>query len=280
MNRIIRLITSRVKRVTYFEWIALLSICFLAISVVKFFQEKSNWRLIRIEVVGRDWTNAFGTDLRAPFWLANNLAIGDTEKDASGRKIAEVIKAEKYEWLDNTNVFLTVKVRAKHNKTMDKYTYKNKPLEIGNSIELLLANTFVVGQIVDNQVPESGYETKEIVVRGRLRGREPWLIEKVKVGDEMKDFGTGKVLATILDTQIVPSTTNTLVSMQDQVMTIDKTSSKKDLIISVRMRVTKYGNLWYFAGKQKVKIGQFIHIFLPQANLEWVWIEDINETKS
>lgn len=275
MSNLIRHVIRRLKTIGEFQWMSIVLLVATAFFIVSYFGKSEVWRTIRIEVVGRDWTTSYGTTLSPPFWLADAIHSGDVERSPSGGIEAEVVRVENSEDLEGEVLYLTVRLLTQFDKRSNTFVFKGKALEIGSPIELHLANTFIRGQIVDDDAPEEDYEQRWVTISGRVRGQESWYIAQVNPGDQMIDFGTGEVLAEILSSRAVPATTAVLHSTQDGLLVIQNSPAMRDILLTANIKVVRIGETWYFAGQQKVKIGEFIHIFLPELDVEWIWLEDV-----
>ncbi len=253
-------VKKRLKSLTPLEIFILVTVAFSVVFLVRYFGIRKEWRTIRVEVVGRNWSSSYSPyGYKTPFWLSDKLNVGLIEKDAGGKTIAKVIDIESYERGDEeAEVYLTVKVESFFNKRMEKYVFKGRALELGAPIELRLGNILVLGQIIDDDVPLGSYEEKEVIVVGRWIAQEPWIVAQVKKGDTMINRATGEVVAEILDVKIEPSTSNMFISNPniEGYVAIEKNPRLRDIVITLKLKLVEIDKRWYFGGHQKVKVGE------------------------
>jgi len=273
---------KRIKTIGPIEIFILISVVMAIIFLVKFFGIKKDWVTIKVEVIPRNWAESYSPyGYRTPFWMSDKLNIGQLEKNSSGKVIAEVIDIEKYErGNEESEVYLIVKVKAQYNKVMGKYLFKGKPLDLGDAIELRLDNIHLFGQIIDKNYPLTSYKQKEIIIVGRWRAQDKWKISQVKSGDIMIDQGAGITIAEVLDIKIEPPTKNMIVlsglentgkiEMEDNI-------NKKDAVITLKIKVHKQNNRWYFAGHQKIKIGEVIWVYTNNIDINSLEVQEIKE---
>lgn len=277
-------IKRRLKTITPAELFILLAIAFSIVFLVKYFGLKQEWRTIRVEVAGRNWSSSFNPyGYRTPFWMSDKLRAGQIEKNPSGKKIAEVVSIENYERGDEeAEVYLTVKVKAQLNKRTEKYVFKGRALDLGAPIELKLSNILVLGQIIDDDMPSDGYEQKEIIIVGRWRSQDPWKIQQIKVGDTMTNRATGEMVGEILDLSTGPPTMTAFIFHEDQEgqrLLLKQPSELRDAVVKVKIKVHKQDSNWYFGGHQKVKVGELLWIYTDKIDINGLEVQEIRELK-
>jgi len=173
---------KKLREVTFTQMIVLLLVVASVVGVVKFFGKRADWRTIKIQVVGKDWSNLPVTynGYRPPYWLTESIQKNDVERSVGGGRIAEVIDVERYSRNGpEYDVYLTVRINGILNKKTNKYIYKGRAVEVGAPIELRLNRALVFGQIIDDQVPLEGYITKRIVVTSLYRNASPWIVKNL-----------------------------------------------------------------------------------------------------
>ncbi len=252
----------------------------LSITVVKYFSRQAGvWRTIRVEVTGNDWTiDSYGTS-RPPFWLSEKIKKGDVELGVDGSKIAEIVRVENYERGDErADVYLTVKVKTELNQKLQRYIYKGRAIEVGSPIELRLSRALVAGQVIDEQIPEEGYKTKEVIIKGRWHSQEPWRINQVQIGDKMVDRGSNQAVAEILSVWTEAATQKATINLaSDNQIKVSSSPRWVDGMITARLVLEEHDNRWYFGGHQKVKVGRYIWLYLPEVDLPYMEIEAVDE---
>ncbi len=258
----------------------ILIIAGLSVTMVKFFGRKAGvWRTARIEVVGQDWTRGSYGDFKPPFWLSENIKVDQIERWVNGSEIARVIRVENYEREGGkADIYLTVRLRTQFNQKLNKYVYKGRAIEIGSPIELRLDRAVVQGQVIDDQVPEGGYEQKEIIITGRWLSQEPWMVDHVKVRDEMIDRGNNQVIAEVLSkwTEAANQKTRVHFPLFNQIV-VTASDRVLDGVIEAKILVEEHDQRWFFAGHQEVEVGKNIWLYLPEITVDFMEIVEIKE---
>lgn len=270
-------ILGRLKTISYAEIFVILVVVFLTVFMVKFFGRKKEFKTIRVEVIRNNWTENYDPyGYRAPFWLSDKVKVGQTEKSKSGKIIATLTDLENYErGSEEAELYLTVKIETLLNKRTGVYTFKDKPINLGSSIELNLDNISIVGQIVDNNVPEGGYPAKYLMVTAKGRNFESWLYTKVVPGLKVYNRATNEVVAEVVDVKLENSTLQQIKYSSSYLQAI--VGKDKDLLVYVKVKVYQMDGRWYFMGHQNIKIAGSLYLYTNELNLYGFEIEDIKE---
>ncbi|MFA5025599.1 MAG: hypothetical protein WC503_03780 [Candidatus Shapirobacteria bacterium] len=274
-----RWIKNRLKTLSIFEIFVSISIIVLVVFLIKFFGQKVEWKTVRIEVINKSWAenyNPYG--YRTPFWLSDKLKIGQKEYGKSGKVIAEIINIENYErGSEEADVYLTVKLRTTFQKRIQQHIFKNKPLDLGSAIEISPNQNVVYGQIVDIDMPSSGYPKKTFTVTARGRGIDGYIINNIKVNDVMKNRYDQNVVATITAFH-TEKTTRLYVSEltnNNQTLGFKLNENAKDIVVTFKVTTELIDGRWYFAGHQQIKVGNSIYFYGQNINLYGLEIEDV-----
>lgn len=265
----------------------LLFVVLAVVGTVKFFGKSGQWRLVKIQVVGKDWSSVPSTvysGFRPPYWLAESVKQDDVELSVGGTKIAQTVDVERYSrGGPDYDVYLTVRVNAIFNAKTKKYVYKGRAIEIGAPIDLRLTHTLVFGQVIDDNVPPQGYETAHVNVTVRYRNADPWIIDNVKPGDIMMGNPTGRVVAEVLSVTTEAPRGQLLFTDAEKLnrlsasgsLFIERDPKLHDLIVQTKLFVEKHDGEWFFGGHQEVKVGNFLWLYFPHVNLKSVEVESV-----
>lgn len=288
IKRIKLLVRKKLKQVTPLQIFIILVVITATVFVVKYFGKQGEWRLIRIQVVGRDWSDSYveNEGFRPPYWLVESIKEGDVELNVDGSKLAEVVKVERYKRIGSEyDTYLTLNIKGVLNTRTKKYVYKGRIIEVGAPINLNLSNTLVIGQVIDNQVPKEGYQTKKVMVTGRVRNTEPWIISNLNIGDKMTNGDQDGVVAEVLTINTEPAQSQILFSDPKKIgvrlstgsLIVERNPRLRDLILTAELTVEKHGDEWYLGGHQNIKVGNNIRLYFPQVDLKFVEIELIRD---
>lgn len=260
-TRILKRITSRL---TFFDYLSLALATGLIITLVLFFQRKVEW----LEVEFRS--------ARAPYWAAGKISVGDCELDGLGRKVAEVLSVRQFEggksW--ETDLRLKLRLRGVWDRKKKQYLFRSKPLGIGSYLTLNLSQVLIEGYVTNIEGTPDTRFWEDKIVEARLVtlsevfpetiGVFPWEAEAVKVGDQMKD-AQGEIVAEVLEKIVKPA--KRIVTSQNGKIFVQSDPVKKDVILKIKLKTTKKGEINYFLEDTKVKIGERFSLHLPAISL-------------
>lgn len=270
---------KRIKSLTFFEIFICLTVIALVVFVVKYFGQRVDFKLIRVEVINKSWSenyNPYG--YRTPFWLSEKLKIGQKEYNKSGQVIAEILNIENYErGSEEAEVYLTLRVRTTYQKKLRQHFFKEKPLDLGSAITLAPDQNVVYGQVIDNDIKDNGYPEKTFIITGRGRGVDRYLIDKIKTGESMNNRYTQKPVATILDFRTEKTSrifVNQLVEA-NQTLSFKLNPNNQDIVVRLEVKASQIDGRWYFAGHQQIKVGAGIYFYGQNINLYGLEIENV-----
>lgn len=251
----------------------------MLVFVVKYFGlGPDECRTVRVQVMGKDWSETpSSANYRPQLYLNNHIRVGSMEYGADGKVLAEVIGTEMYDAGDGLFIALILKLKVNTNKRTKIVQYRSTPLANGTLIQLSLANTSVIAQVIDIDYPEAGYKNSLLEVEGRYRNIEPWLLDSIKVGDSMKDLITGDEVAIVTKKVIEPSLSQ-IYSTGNTYYTntfLESNPRLKDVVITIKVKVVDINGLWFFADQQKVKVGQPLKLRFPEYDLGYIDVQNI-----
>lgn len=238
--------------------------------------EKNNIQEVQMETV---WKNIRLRFNDASAWTTNKLNVGQKTFDTEGNILAEIVNIEKYEIKPEFNdIYLDIKVRTIYDKRSNQYLYKNNALYIGNNIEMQFDNVAVRGEIIDFDSPSNAYKKKEIIITGRWFSTEPWQRAQMKIGEKMINQANNQTVAEILKFYYENIPNNVFVFDQTGEISIIPHQLQKNVIFTIKLNGFEYDNKLYFAGHQRIKVGDSITIY--GTNLTYyITVQRINQIK-
>lgn len=280
-QELIKKFKLRLKSITPLQAFGLLVVVIGVVFLVKFFGLGEEWKTVRIEVVGKPWSEDWSGGYLAfkpKAWLARNIQVGDVELGVDGKKIAEIMETEEYGDYKPA-LYITANLKVIYNRRTKKYAFKNKSIETGTTIEILLPETRIEGQIVDMNAPQGSYEKKTMTITGRMRNVDPWLLEKISVGDMMINKATGETVAEIVNINTEPGVSAVFFTNPNVHTNVflDILERRRNVIIDMKIEMKKFSEGWRFAGKQIVKVGSTIALSLPEYEIGWLEIQNIQD---
>lgn len=275
----IKLIKKRFQALSPIEIFIMITVVFLTVFIVKFFGRKKEFITIKVEVIKQNWLNNYDPyGYRAPYWISDKVKIGQTEKDKAGKTIATLIDLENYERGDEeAELYLTLKVQTTLDKRTGVYYFKDKALNLGSSIELNLDNIELSGQVIDNNVPESGYPIKYFTVTARARNLDSWVYQKITPELKIYNRATNEAVGEITHVTLEDSSLHEIKTDSTGKYLTVAPGKNKDAIITAKLKAYQMDNKWFFSGHQDLKIGSSLYLYTNQTNLYNLDIQNIEE---
>jgi hypothetical protein len=161
---------------------------------------------------------------------------------------------------------LKLNLLVNSNKKQGTYRYKQKPLEVGSMIDVLVGNTKIYGSVTmiyDGKVDEV---KKYKLVTVMLYQRKNWFAEAIKVGDKVESgFENKELQSQVISKKVSPSP-------------IDKNYYQLvDIELEMKLQVNERGGVDYFANYQPVKIGNLLYIPMENYNLYEASVVEIKD---
>jgi len=260
-----------IKKLTIFDWLIVFVIIAGLIFFASFIFKKEQWIKVELKVGPENlqW------DYRpSPYWLADSIKKGESQFDGLGRKEAEVLGTEVYEWGGNQKViYLLLNLRVNYNKQKRVYRFNHQTVAIGMPLKIEIGNVAFGGIVMSIEGKALGEKVIKIV-EAKLLNVYPWTAEAIVPGAEMRD-DEGQLVAQVLEKEI---------QLADMTVTTDrgdvlarKDPLKRDVILKLKLVATKRNQSYYFREEQKIKIGNGLWIKLPQVDINGASITNILE---
>lgn len=192
------------KIISSFKPIDLIGISlFLTILIILalFFLRKSSFTYVTLLVSKDRYSFNSLYYYKPPNWYLENLSIGMTNKDIIGKTDLELVDMYYYPTVGNeSELYITLKVKTTFNKRSQQHSYQGQPLLIGENRAFKLSSSYIPGNIhkIENQLNKER-QTKTIIVSGELESNyheklPNFNIDKVIYG-EVRFFGIKNYLA-------------------------------------------------------------------------------------
>lgn len=223
--------------------------------LVKISKQKDEYLTVDIQVTGSNgWQQ--GTVVQPPSWLVDTIKKGDKELSYSGKNLAEVVDIKSYQEGNNKVAFLKLDLLVSSNKKQGTFRYKQKPLEIGSMIDVLVGNTRIYGSVTKiyngNTAEVKKYKKIKIV----LFQVQPWFADSIKIDDRMESGFDGKEIQ------------SEVLAKNIKLSRIDKNLyGLVDVELEMRLQVDEREGVDYFANYQPVKVGNWLYIPMKNYNL-------------
>jgi len=225
-------------------------------------QRKSHWINVRISVENVDWWYQ-GTP--PYYWYASNLKAGDISYDSFGKKVAEVIRVENYDFGGpHRNIYVDLKVKVVFDKKRQQYLYEFKPLVVGSITNFYFSAEQLRGLVIRLNEEEIPYISKTITIQKKLV--IPEMADKIKVGDKSSDTNHN-VVAEIIDVENSISSTYEFSDIRGgNIKTYDP--DYRDVKITMRIKTFRDLDRNFYVNQAVIKVGSIIWLHFPDYPLE------------
>jgi len=245
--------------------------------MIKVWKQKDEYIDVEVQVTGLNgWQQ--GTEVQPPSWLIDSIKEGDEELSYSGKKLAVVLDIEGYEEGNNNVTFLKLRLLINRNKKQNTFRYKQKPLEVGTTLDVLLKNTRIYGSVTTIYGEGEEEKTKYKKIKIILYGKQPWLADSINVGDSVRSgFNEEKIQSKVLSKVIKNSYASGTVSSVAEIN--NSRYGLVDIELEMKLLVDERQGLNYFANYQPIKVGNLLYIPMKDYNLygaQEMKIEDDN----
>lgn len=252
------------KRVTIFDAVVVGVVLILGVAFLFFFLRKPEYVTIRVKVTDQEVLYQ-RTEPRT--WYANRFQIGDSELDALGRKITEIIGIESFN-VDaySKALYVDLKVRAIYDSRTKLYSARGKPLVFGTPMRFNLSTVTFDGFVTEYPKSEFYKEITEenVAVDLLARSIEPTVAASIKKGDKVFD-SNHTLLVEIIEISIKPAERVTETASGDLLLRYDPIF--KDIFIKAIVKSKKYQNESYIFDNLPMKIGEVVPLNFPHMSV-------------
>ncbi|OGG16559.1 hypothetical protein A3D78_02700 [Candidatus Gottesmanbacteria bacterium RIFCSPHIGHO2_02_FULL_39_14] len=199
-----------------------------------------------------------------PQWVDSAIKISDKDISPIGMINAQVLDKESVEATEYGRYdYLLLKVNAIRDRT-GIYLFKNKPLAVGNIIQLRFpkTNVFAYIQTLDEQRPISSY--KKVRILTRFKEIEPFKESWIKIGNEVKN-SKGETIAKVIDKTTTLATKE--VNTASGNIVVGTNPIKRDVDVLVELLVKELDGIYYFTDTYKIKPNEQVFIPWPTGHL-------------
>ncbi len=250
----------------------LLLVCLGVIFIVKKYQKKDQWRIVRVQVANPNGWGGYDSQ-GSPFWLSDKIEKGMKELTSDGEISAEILEIQDYErGNEERDLYLIIEVNGYYDKTKEKFVFKNQPLAVGSLVEFDFSEVSFFGWVVDENYNLSRENTEWFEVEVKWEEVDPWQAKVLEKGMVMRGFGE-EIIAKLIDFQ---SENADIVTTDDLGRVYVKNNPlKRDVYLTLKLNVEKFGDEYYFAGHQKLKVGEKLWVYFEEIDLEELRVMEV-----
>lgn len=264
-----KFISSIIHKFNYFDFFILLTILLvLGFFLYNRFQRKSQWINVRVSVENSDWWYKGNSPY---YWYASNIKDGDIAYDSFGKKVAEVIKVDNYDFGGPyRNIYVDLKVRVSFDKKRQQSLFEFKPLVVGSPVIFNFSSQQLRGLIVKVGENEIDYSYKVVKIRRKSFPKNtliyPEMTEKIKVGDKSFD-SNNNLMAEVVDVKKTISSYYEFSDIRGQNIKVVN-PDYRDLEITLRIKTFKDLDRNFYINQAVVKVGSTVWFQFPEYSLE------------
>jgi len=259
-----RKLKSFIKRIGIFDIFLIGILIVLFASFFLFFYRKVEAISIRVKVTDIDILYA---STNPQTWYADRFQVGDTERDALGRVVSEIVGIESFNINSNTKVlYLDLKIRAVYDKKSRMYSAKGKNLVFGSPIRFNLSRVTFDGIVTDSPSIKMQKNLKvfDTQVKALIRGGEPLILQSVKKGDKALD-SKGNIMVEVIDVKIRPAEKVTQTDRGELLLRYDPLF--KDAIYTLNIRTRVFDKEPFMFDNIPLKLGETVPLNFEQVSL-------------
>lgn len=259
----LRNIIRFIRRLKTLDYLIIIALILSMIVTYQFFNPQE--QLIDVEIM----------DDNIPIYLAYALKKGDTEKNPTGKTIAELKSITIYDITNtpsaNKNLKIEAKILVRLNQRNSDFEYKNKIVKIGTPIELKLDSGLISGTISNINSLQISQTREPAIVTLKMYEQWPWFAENINVGAQNIDEN-GQKLIEVLEKDVRAAEVTVDTASGERVLRIDP--QKVDITLKVRMFVQKFGKELVFKKDRRIVIGEQVSF-----NIDKTLVLDAHITK-
>lgn len=258
------------KRIGVFEILILIILLSLGVFAQSFVFSKGDTVYVRIRVVDRDIQYI---DEGMPLSrIADTYVTGLQSKDGLGRVTAEIVKITRFDkkyskesLTEKEDVYMTIKLRATYSQRSNAYKYQGMTIATGEWLSVNFGSTTVHGFILDISATLSERPQETITIETIYRSddtgeMDQYLAEAVGIGSTVTD-SSGAIIAEVIDKRVTP--TRLMTVDQYGVSHLTYHTIKKDIVLTLKLRVEKRSKEYVYQDAIAVKVGTTIPLFFP-----------------
>jgi hypothetical protein len=254
---------KHLKKITYFDIGVGIIVIILAFSGYLFFKRDVQYITIRVKITDREilYANTQPAD-----WYANRFVVGDSEKDALGRTITEIVGVENYSVGTNKKaLYIDMKIKAVYDKRTKTYSARGKTVAFGTPMRFYLSKVIFDGIVTEFPESTQLYKITTTTVTVLARGLEPSVAEKIKTGDKILD-SNGTTLAEIIELEATPAERVTTTVGGDLLLRFDPLYKDVHMKISMRTKILEQD--FYVLDNIPLKVGVSLPLSLNNVSLD------------
>lgn len=168
---------------------------------------------------------------------------------------------------------MIVKVKGFYDRTKEQFVFKNRPLAVASLVEFNFGKVKIFGWVVDDDYNLQNKELDWFRVEAKWLEVYPWQLEALEKGMVMDGFGDKKI-AKLIDFKGENAdmiTTDNLGRVY-----VRKNPLERDVYLTFKLLAEKHGNEYYFAGHQKLKVGEKLWVYFKKIDLEEIKVTKIS----
>lgn len=258
MKRFIHIFKKTLSNLRVLDWVILCIIVCGITYVLIALTLQPTWKTIEFRVSGNYST--IGGIEPPPYWIADKLRAGDVAYDNLGQKVLIILDVKSWGF-QSKETWVKASVKAKYSKQLKRYTFEYMPLEIGRPIDVAINGTNIRGAVTYIEGLVDTREIRDIIVKAGLNGVDIYYANGIKKGQIMYDT-LNRPIAEILDMEIKPA--EVAVETSDGRIVTSLHPLKRDVFLTIKLKVVNQNGSFYFLETQPVKIGFNISLYFPQ----------------
>ncbi len=255
------------KNISLVDKILIFTAVFGFIFFIFVFFRKADYLTVTIKVgednaIFGDWLNYSGS---RP-WFTELLHPGVSQKDALGRKVAEVVSVTSYDMRPNREaVYVKTRLKVTFNRSSNQYVFNGIPLTVGSTVRMGFDTISFEGLVTNIENLPDFRQKAKIIVEAKLKedtitypgtsGVSPSVADEIKNINEVRD-SEGNLIIKVIQKHVEDADTSTVDA--NGKITIQKNPLRNDVFLVLEINATKIGNRFYLFDDMPILIGEKI----------------------
>ncbi len=201
-----------------------------------------------------------------PYWISESIDKEDKDMNPiSGVNAIVVDKSVNDASTYGKYVFLLLKIRAVKDRS-GIYLFKNKPLLVGDNIDLKLTKAHIYGLVMTIGDHPPQFQYKKLKIKLKEESVDPWVADSVNLNSKIID-DKNQEIAKIIGKKVDIAKVRVNTASGATVISYD--NLKRDIEIDIELQVKIVSNDYYFMDIQRIRVGEKPTFYFPDGILNF-----------
>ncbi len=204
-----------------------------------------------------------------PYWITDAITIGDRDNSPLGGINALVMDKEEYKaWSYGKFINLILKINAVKDRS-GVYLYKNKPLLVGNIIELKLpkVQTNALVTYIGSDLPN--FPKEKLILKLKQKQIESWIADKIKIGSEIKNNKEETIVKVVDKKESLATPIGINYESRSGRLLYSNEADRKDVELTIEILAENINGEYYFQKIRKIKTNESLYLPFNEVSIDF-----------